>query len=120
MVEPESDTTVQLSESGDANIPKTHLVGMKIQHRQEGIWIALLSVALDRRPDRRLAQNQIGKVCNLQRFRVPLEELQSETFDGNIINLWIGIKEFEVDINQALLEVRSDTGRRNYREGRPG
>lgn len=81
---------------------------MDIQDRKECVRITFLAIAFYRRSDQRLTENQVRQVCNLQGFSIALEQLNGKTFERNVIDIRVGVEKFKVDVNQALLEAKSD------------
>ena len=94
------------------------MVRMEIDHTQKRVWIALLSVTFHRRPDLWLAEQEIGEVLQLESVCIALEELCGQPLHSEIVNFWIGVKEVEVNVDNALLGSQShEQFRCGWRQG---
>lgn len=80
-----------------------YLVYVHVKHSQDGVRITLPPVTFDGSSDKGLRQNQFCKVMNMEKFRIALEKLCCQSFEGEIVDVWMRIEKVEVDIHEALL-----------------
>lgn len=62
-----------------------------------------MPIALDRRPDKLLLENDVGQLAQVEPRRIVRKELFEKGVDGVIV-LLLDVKEFKVDVDEVLLE----------------
>ena len=85
-----------------------YLVYVHVKHSQDGVRITLPPVTFDGSPDKGLRQDQFRKVMDVEKFRIALEKLCRQSFEGEIVDVWVWIEKVEVDIDKTLLGGRMD------------
>lgn len=81
----------------------TYLVDMHVQCRQDSIWVALPPIALHGGTHQRLGQDQVCKIMSVQEFRIHLEELSGEPFEGEIVYVRVWVEKVKIDVDETLL-----------------
>lgn len=74
-----------------------------IENGQDGVRIALPPIALDGSADKRLREDEVREVVDMERLCVALEELRSKPLEGEVIDVRVRIEKLEVDVHEALL-----------------
>ena len=76
---------------------------MEVERGEERERIALAAIAFYGRAHEGLGENKVREVMYGQELSIGLEELGDEAFEGEEVDVWVGVKELEVDIDEALL-----------------
>jgi len=79
------------------------LVFLKVEDSEEGIWIGLVAIDLDCRPQQWLRQNQVGQGRDVKVLGIGVEQLTEEVLEAVEIHCWLRVEPFEVDVHNVHL-----------------
>ena len=75
----------------------------EVERGEARVRIALAAVALDGGADEGLSEDEVGEVVDGDLLGICAEELGEEAFEGEVVDVGVGVEEVEVDVDEALL-----------------
>ena len=75
----------------------------EVERGEARVRIALATVALDGGADEGLGEDEVGEVVDGDLLGICAEELGEEAFEGEVVDVGVGVEEVEVDVDEALL-----------------